>query len=165
MASLETITQVCGKNNVAGGKKEFFVSMEADVQTIPDPATGTYDVQTDITMQTGKVFAKIPLSKEGWSFKTTEEGIDSSNTKVEFTAFSPGISENKSRILDIANGSCDVIALIPDKSSVTHLVGELGDAAMMRSSLINEGGKRGYEIKITWDAAHIPYVYTGAVPT
>lgn len=163
--SVEKISNVIGKN--PPGLKRLWIVALSDVATIP--AHTNYDITTDITLDVAAEWVELEFSRQAGATFNVEEADSEDTTGYNYTieGFVGGLSAAQNAALDkLANNP--VVCLCQWKDDAVQVAGEIGRG--MRFKIGQEGGlnagtRRGLTFTAAMDFGHLPYFYTGTLPT
>jgi len=167
MAKLTTFTKACGKNKPKGTKLKCYLTYtnelnampqtRADIAATPVPGdTKIYDEPFDFSSApTGQGYWRsFPILINTGQFKNTEDGEEGGKTMInEITgSIDDNSAEGREFIDCLRAGNGCLIAMIPDKSGVHHVCGDLENPCYVE---IPEGGtggdKVGYDFRLYSD--------------
>ncbi len=163
--TLATLPRNEGKN--PAGLAKLYAIPVSSVTGIPDPTDMV--VSADITVLSGEVFVEFELDPEANGVVTVESPESEGGTGCNYMidCFFPGNTAAQKNSIEKVDG-VPCIWIGEDKAGTAEILGEMNRGIRLRPAK-EDGNKpgtaRGHRLKGQTDYNHLPYEYTGAIPT
>lgn len=162
--TLNHIARECGTGIRPGLATAVYVACKDEVATIPADNGTSHTISSNMTMESGGVFALWDISQYDSSMICEPQGdLDARYFKTTVSFFISGLSSAKTNILSsITNG--EFIVIVADAKAQKRLIGDLVRGAYI-SAQEQTNDKNGYVVTIEWESNETPFFYTGTITT